>query len=507
MHTFQALRAAWTGEPTAASAGFRAWPSIGVAVEGDFSGIQRFVSRPVPGASGAGRRLRSRSFRVLALTRLVAASVEKRFEDAESRLFYAAGGRFLVRLNPCTGWRDRLVSLQRDLDTDLLDAYHGELAFHLAGAEFTDGRIPISALGDAMRTRKEMPFGYALRNGSGWATDRFTFGATDHGKCDGCGCTARLSHDSGDSEKLCQTCIDDRELGKRLLSAERISLTRSQQGLVSLLGERWDISPDGPLTIPAVCYAPVENGELATFEQIASRAPGRPYLAYLRIDADRIGQQFRALAGDPQRTWGLSGLLDGAFSTAVPNLIRASYPSIYPVYTGGDDLFVIGPWNEILDFAAAWRSKFREISGDRLTFSAGVALAKPRQHILTKSEEAAYALDECAKIPRDSIHALGSTIPWSRFDEVLKCARQLAEFHAAGQIRGALLHDIIELHGRWRKGDARWHSLLFYQVERNMGGDAKTFVRRALLSPGDLWKHADFVVRYAMLRSGEREKD
>jgi len=136
-----------------------------------------------------------------------------------------------------------------------------------------------------------------------------------------------------------------------------------------------------------------------------------------------------------------------------------------------------------------------------------VALAKPRQHILTKSEEAAHALDECAKIPRDSIHAFGSTIPWSKFDEVLKCARRLAELHAAGQIKGALLHDIIELHGRWRNGDARWHSLLFYQVERNMSGDAKTFVRRAFLSPGDLWKHADFVVRYAMLHSGEREED
>jgi len=502
MHTFQALRDAWTGEPTATSARFPAWPANGVAIEGDFSGIQRFVSRPVPGASGAGRRLRSRSFRVLALTRLIAAAAEKRFEDDGSRLYYAAGGRFLVRLNPCTGWQDRLVSLQRVLDTDLLDAYHGELAFHLAGAEFTDGRIPISALREEMRTRKQMPLGYALRNGSGWATGRFSFGATDHGRCDGCGCTAKLSRDS---ENLCQTCIDDRELGKRLLFAERISLTRSPQGFVSLLGERWDISPDGPLTIPAVCYAPVENGELATFEQIARKAPGRPYLAYLRIDADHIGQQFYALAGDPLRTWGLSRLLDGAFSTAVPNLIRASYPSIYPVYTGGDDLFVIGPWNEILDFAAAWRSKFREISGDKLTFSAGVALARPRQHILTKSEEAARALDECAKIPRDSIHALGSTIAWSRFDEVLKCARQLAELRAAGQIRGALLHDIIELHGRWRKGDARWHSLLFYQVERNLGGDAKTFARRAFLSPGDLWEHADFVVRYAMLHSGEKE--
>ncbi|HXM45354.1 MAG TPA: hypothetical protein VN924_29225 [Bryobacteraceae bacterium] len=328
MHSFQVERAAWAGEPVGASGGIPVWSASGVAIEGDFSGIQRFVNRPVPGASGAARRLRSRSFRVLALTRLVAAAVEERFKDADGHLFYSAGGRFLIWSQPCPGWRDRLVSLQRDLDAELLSAYHGELVFHLAGAEFTDGKIPTAALGEAMRTRKQMPFGYALRSGGGWATNRFAFSAADHGRCEGCGATARLY-----GEDLCQTCIDDRDLGKRLLSAQRTALTKSRQGFISLLGERWDISPDGPLTIPAVCYAPLDHGELATFEEIARVAAGRPYLAYLRIDADRIGQQFRALAGDAGRIWGLSKLLDGAFSVAVPNLIRSNHPSIYP-FTG-----------------------------------------------------------------------------------------------------------------------------------------------------------------------------
>jgi hypothetical protein len=79
--------------------------------------------------------------------------------------------------------------------------------------------------------------------------------------------------------------------------------------------------------------------------------------------------------------------------------------------------------------------------------------------------------------------------------------------YAGRQIKGALLHNVIELHGRWRKGDARWHSLLFYQVERNLTGQAKDFVKRAFLSPGYLWKHADFAVRYAMLHSPGEERN
>jgi CRISPR-associated protein Csm1 len=200
-------------------------------------------------------------------------------------------------------------------------------------------------------------------------------------------------------------------------------------------------------------------------------------------------------------------LLDRALSCGISNLIGTKFPNIYPVYGGGDDLFVIGPWNDILHFATAWRSEFRAISGNELTFSAGVALAKPRQHILTKSEEAEAALNEHAKASRDNIYALGCTISWKEFENVLEMARRLAEMHKERQIKSALLHNIIELHGRWRDGDARWHSLLFYQVERNLAGEPRNFIRRAFLSPGDLWKHADFAVRYAMLHTAGEERN
>src|ERR1700739_2425862 len=114
MVTFEIARAAWEGK-LGADGAIPAWPAAGVAIEGDFSGIQRFVLRPIPGASGAARRLRARSFRVLALTRLVARAVEDRFRDMDAHLFYSAGGRFLVVANPCPDWSARLSSLQQDL--------------------------------------------------------------------------------------------------------------------------------------------------------------------------------------------------------------------------------------------------------------------------------------------------------------------------------------------------------------------------------------------------------
>jgi CRISPR-associated protein Csm1 len=442
MSSYEISRAAWLSQPVPPDPPIPPWPSAGIAIEGDFSGIQRFVLRPVPGARGAARRLRARSFRVLALTRLVAAAVEERFRDARARLFYCAGGRFIFAAESCDGWRDRLAALQQELDADLLRNYCGELAFHLAGAEFSDTRIPVAGLVREMSLRNRMPLGSILRTRTGWATTHFAVPAGQHEKCDGCGVTAAIAARE-DLETLCQTCVDDRDLG-RALQRGSTRLSKSPGGSLLLLGQRWAVSPDGEFEVPLLTHAPVDrHGELLSFEELCERAAGRPYLAYLRMDADRVGIQFSQLKGIPSSIWGLSTLLDSAFSSEIGGLIRSKYPNIYPVYGGGDDLFVIGPWNDVLDFAADWYAKFREISDRRLTFSAGVALAKPRQHILSKSEQAKDALDEEAKKHRDSIHALGCTVPWPQFAAVLDIARQLAQFHAQRQIKSAMLYNIL----------------------------------------------------------------
>src|SRR5437762_14101934 len=67
------------------------WHDAGFAVMGDFAGIQNFVFRPVPGAGGAARRLRSRSFRVSAYSEMVMRWAWERLEQGAPRTLYAAG--------------------------------------------------------------------------------------------------------------------------------------------------------------------------------------------------------------------------------------------------------------------------------------------------------------------------------------------------------------------------------------------------------------------------------
>lgn len=240
---------------------------------------------------------------------------------------------------------------------------------------------------------------------------------------------------------------------------------------------------------------------------MAERSKGRPYLAYLRIDADKVGEAFAKLDNNPVRVWALSRLLDSTFTTSVDSLLKSDFRDLYPVYGGGDDLFLIGPWNQTLHFAARLWREFQKHTGGQLTFSAGVALAKKRQHILTKSEEAEDALNRKAKLSRAAIHALGETIPFPEYEAALQTAGRLETYHAKGEIRSAMLQNIVELHARFRAGDARWHSLLFYQAERNLKGEALDFIRNAFINPASSWKHAAFAARYAMLAGRGQEHE
>jgi CRISPR/Cas system-associated protein Cas10 (large subunit of type III CRISPR-Cas system) len=81
-----------------------------VAIEGDFAGIQTFILKPVPGAKGAAKRLRGRSFQVSALTALIAHYVQNSYPGA--RITYLAGGRFLLNAPEHEAWRTKLQSIQ-----------------------------------------------------------------------------------------------------------------------------------------------------------------------------------------------------------------------------------------------------------------------------------------------------------------------------------------------------------------------------------------------------------
>ena len=277
------------------------------------------------------------------------------------------------------------------------------------------------------------------------------------------------------------------------------------------------------------------NGFPVDFDELAQRSPGpRKWLGFLRLDVDRAGKQFDELQGDPLRTWALSRLLNTFFAGRANELLESKYRNIYAVYGGGDDLFVIGPWTDLLDFALELRTELRSLTKGQLSFSAGLSLAKPHEHILTQARLSGGELEQAKDKPgydhekpghvretgRDQIRALGATVDWHNFKNLLPAAKQVeAWLQAAGnELPSSFLHQALRFHQEWSRARAGLHSpndprlhryrpLLYYQIERNLrAGPAKDWAR-GLLREHSHWPWADFLIRYALLAScTEKEK-
>lgn len=517
------------------------WPNRGIAVLGDFSGIQSFVYRPAPGVGGAARRLRSRSFRVSAYTELIARWCLQQLSVSNPKLLYTAGGKFLIASEFFASWEGKVAQMQTEIDRWAWTNFGGELVFHLAAAPFNSGNVPHEALESALALRRRRPLAETLQSNGNWRDSEFIRPANpDYDNCQSCRITQPVARRT-DGEALCEICAEDEVVGSKLPKSRFAILCKAQNGVIAALDLGIRLNEDASCS-PGETVLSLENslsgyqswlllrhvptndeGRALDFDEIATYAPGhRKWLGCLRIDADHIGRHFAELRGNPAKIWGLSRLLNDFFTSTAGQLLNNKFPMIYAVYGGGDDLFVIGPWTDTLDFALALREQLRTSVGEDLTFSAGLALAKPRDHILSMARNAAEMLEKAKQVPgygrstgRNQIRALGTTCHWEKFGEVLSCAKQVASWLKSGDLPRRFLHEVLELHDAWlaaRRKDSggdtaasvRYRPLLYYQIRRNLRSGPASEWAHSLLHPSCDWPWVGFIVRYAML-AAERD--
>ncbi|MGB3619165.1 MAG: hypothetical protein WBA12_13690, partial [Catalinimonas sp.] len=146
---------------------------------------------------------------------------------------------------------------------------------------------------------------------------------------------------------------------------------------------------------------------------------------------------------------------------------------------GGDDLFVLGRWNVVIDLAEAIRRDFRRWACHHadLTLSGGVALVPPKFPI-AKAAELAGEAEKLAKehaLPngreKDSFALLGYALHWDVEFPVVKALKgQLADGLRGGVPR-SLLRTVFDFHElrtrqRTRGENETWRWRLAYQLAR-----------------------------------------
>ena len=171
------------------------------------------------------------------------------------------------------------------------------------------------------------------------------------------------------------------------------------------------------------------NHKPKTFEELTQIIPGdttsESYLGILRMDVDNLGNIFINGLPEKQRTFAayatLSFQLDLFFSGYL-NTIREKYKDwVNILYSGGDDVFAVGRWQEIIEFTADIRDAFKKFVGrNDITISGGIAIVNNKFPIAKAAELAGEAEAASKKFKnKNAITFLGETVSWDKEYEIV----------------------------------------------------------------------------------------
>ncbi len=195
------------------------------------------------------------------------------------------------------------------------------------------------------------------------------------------------------------------------------------------------------------------SGEALDFKEMAQCAGGSldekgiQRLGVLRADVDWLGALFMAGFQENYRTLSryaaLSRNLSMFFSKCISDICAKRLPDgqkpfylfhekeknriIHVVYAGGDDVFLVGAWDDLLETAVDLRETFRHYTNGKLSFSAGLGLFSPSYPVIRMAQETGTLEDLAKKIEgKDRIALFGTdaaeqkktpVFSWTEFEE------------------------------------------------------------------------------------------
>ena len=252
---------------------------------------------------------------------------------------------------------------------------------------------------------------------------------------------------------------------------------------------------------------------LKTFEHISNKALnhkengggycGIEALGILKADVDQLGLLmscgFKKEQFTISRLATVSRQLNFYFAVYLPHLLKTDerFMDIYTVFAGGDDLFLIGPWNRIIELVDFLRESFANYvcHNKDIHFSAGISLHKPHTPLDKLSGTAEAAIEKSKDNKKDEnkrgdqITLFSETVDWNEFARLIKIKDTLKLWRKRELIENSMiyrLNDFIRMAESEKqllegKGDIyiedmeclKWHALFSYTTERNVGKGLK----------------------------------
>ncbi|RDE50644.1 MAG: type III-A CRISPR-associated protein Cas10/Csm1 [Candidatus Accumulibacter meliphilus] len=263
-----------------------------------------------------------------------------------------------------------------------------------------------------------------------------------------------------------------------------------------------DGDPLRSATIKTLHHIACEDRRLTAGE----RWQGEIALVTIKGDIDDLGSLFQRGLEKPTfaKMASLSRQINAFFALWLPWFCEHGhdengvprYRNTYTVFAGGDDFFLIGPWESTLALATILREKFAAyVANPHISFSAGLAMTQPKTPIRQLGRSTATALSAAKARPgKNAVSLWQRSVGWADWQTLMVERRAaLEDLMARADSHGAtfssgLAYALLQLADRaesTRPEDAIWRSQLHYRLTRffrdRVKGDEAARTRREQL--------------------------
>lgn len=461
----------------------------------DFSGIQSFIYGQY-GKEEVLKNLRSRSFYLEILMENVIDELLKSLNLSVANLLYAGGGHAYFILANTQKTKTLLSDFDADIKAWMQDTFGIDLYIGSGYCECScndlqnkpDGAYSncFREVSGAVSQNKLRRYGAsqikALNKGKKTDGEReckichSSYNLNENGVCSLCDGFAKLSKDILNREIF--TVVSDKEKGilpiykNGYLSGGNIKrkdgeeyLNTNKKILIRAYSKNGVYK--GKDYVKTIYVGDYHNAD--TLENLVKDGVGIKRLGVLRGDIDNLGKAFVGGFEKNKQTLSKSAAfsrkLTQFFKYDINNILRNPVykipfsdgeaentdRKIAIIYSGGDDVFVVGAWKDIIEFGVDLYNNLKEYTQGTLTVSAGLGIYMPKYPISYMAEKTGELEDYSKKLDGKNAVTLfdkNNSYHWDEFiDKVMgEKFATVSEFFSTVEDKGkSLLYNLLEL--------------------------------------------------------------
>lgn len=556
----------WRKENNWANAGDE---KVYLLIEGDLSGIQRYitsVSNPQEARKGASKRMRGRSMWLNLLMDSITARIAGDLGLTEINTLWCTGGHFLM-IAPNTEKTKKCVEdVRKRVNRELFEDHEGRIFLALDWYEcnseslrdFSNSLEQLSLKLDLQKKKKfldmipdeeewdENPGKYCPVCGK-YLKDR------SNGVCSICENHERLGQNLAGAKYMIRGST-----GRFFFRSTKIgydftdSLSPDLKGKTIYKLNSTDFEDSNGFKFIGNTVPKVE-GRVLSFNEIAQMSKGAHKLGILKADVDNLGKIF--LSGFERRSISkshqLSSLMELFFAGYLNRLCERhcvylvknldekekytrkieiedeetgkkttfyeieknsenpgqhiKVSKIYIIYSGGDDVLIVGPYDDIVELAQELKEDFERFSCNNpdISISAGVSIVDPHypvaRSVISTNEKLEKSKDKAGK---SSITVFGETVKWKSngeimgFDRLLECGKELETMVEDKKISSSFIYSLFRMWNyTWdreprdedRLQRKRYMPYLKYQLARNFKDGSVRDHAESIIKPCMPW--------------------